>query len=229
MKLFIDIVMKRIYLFNIVAWNYRKKIGFPVYKRENFAGLSSAPEAGKERSCQSYSASHIKWRAERSFHCPTFIRPALSFDCYASDKHALSFDCYASDNRALSFDCYVSDKRAVSVDYASDKRALSFCCYASFRRGSCRFNKICETAKNRKSDDFLRYLRFFAVLVMLTITQPDQVAYLTKFAKIAKNYSFDIFSRYLWFLAVLCPANINFSRVHDHLKQSRFPIFPNLP
>ena len=30
MKLFIDIVMKRIYLFNIVAWNYRKKIGFPV-------------------------------------------------------------------------------------------------------------------------------------------------------------------------------------------------------
>ena len=35
----------------------------------------SAPEARKERSCQSYSASHIKWRAERSFHRPTFIRP----------------------------------------------------------------------------------------------------------------------------------------------------------
>ena len=39
MKLFIDIVMKRIYLFNIVAWNYRKKIGFPVCKKENFAAL----------------------------------------------------------------------------------------------------------------------------------------------------------------------------------------------
>ena len=34
MKLFIDIVMKRIYLFNIVAWNYRKKIGFPVCKKK---------------------------------------------------------------------------------------------------------------------------------------------------------------------------------------------------
>ena len=57
MKLFIDIFLKRIYLFNIVAWNYRKKIGFPVCKKENFT--SSAPEARKERSCLSYSASHI--------------------------------------------------------------------------------------------------------------------------------------------------------------------------
>ena len=82
MKLFIDIVMKRIYLFDIVAWNYRKKIGFPVCKKENFAGLSSsAPEARKERSCQSYSASHIKWRAERSFHRPTFIRPGVNCVC----------------------------------------------------------------------------------------------------------------------------------------------------
>ena len=38
MKLFIDIVMKRIYLFNTVAWNYRKQIGFPVYKKKKFAG-----------------------------------------------------------------------------------------------------------------------------------------------------------------------------------------------
>ena len=75
MKLFIDIVMKRIYLFNIVAWNYREKIGFPVCKKGKFRRPSSAPEARKERSCQSYSASHIKWRAERSFHRPTFIRP----------------------------------------------------------------------------------------------------------------------------------------------------------
>ena len=69
MKLFTDIAMKRIYLFNIVAWNYRKKIGFPVCKKENFAGI-------EERLCQSYFASHIKWRAERSFHRPTFIRLA---------------------------------------------------------------------------------------------------------------------------------------------------------
>ena len=40
---------------------------------------SSAPEARKERLCQSYSASHIKWRGERSFHRPTFIRPVQRF------------------------------------------------------------------------------------------------------------------------------------------------------
>ena len=72
MELFIDIVMKRIYLFNTVAWNYRKKIKI---KKIKFRRPSSSPEARKERSCQSYSASHIRWKAERSFHRPTFIRP----------------------------------------------------------------------------------------------------------------------------------------------------------
>ena len=33
MKLFINIVMKRIYLFDTVAWIYRKKIGFSVCKK----------------------------------------------------------------------------------------------------------------------------------------------------------------------------------------------------
>ena len=44
---FIDIVMKRIYLFNIVAWNYRKKIGFPVCTKENFAGIQAHRKRGK--------------------------------------------------------------------------------------------------------------------------------------------------------------------------------------
>ena len=39
MKLFINVVMKPIYLFNIVALDYRKKIGFLVCKKENFTGL----------------------------------------------------------------------------------------------------------------------------------------------------------------------------------------------
>ena len=39
--------MKRIYLLNIVAWNYRKKIGFPVCKKENFAGLHAHRKGGK--------------------------------------------------------------------------------------------------------------------------------------------------------------------------------------
>ena len=88
MKLFIDIVMKRIYLFNIVAWNYRKKIGFRVCKKENFAGLQAHRKRRKERSCQSYSASHNKWRAERSFHRPTLIRPGrkgLADGCHVID------------------------------------------------------------------------------------------------------------------------------------------------
>ena len=47
MKLFIDIVMKRIYLFNIVARNYTKEIGFPVCKNDNFAGLQAHRKRGK--------------------------------------------------------------------------------------------------------------------------------------------------------------------------------------
>ena len=39
MKLFINIVMKRFYLFHTVSWNCKKKIGFPVCKKENFASL----------------------------------------------------------------------------------------------------------------------------------------------------------------------------------------------
>ena len=54
--------MKQIYLFNIVAWSYRKKIGFPVCKKKIFHRPSSVPEARKERSCQSYSASDIERR-----------------------------------------------------------------------------------------------------------------------------------------------------------------------
>ena len=76
MKLFIDIFMKRIYLFNIVAWNYRKKIGFPVCKKENIAGLQAHRKRGKSaRASPTPRASLIKWRAKRSFHRPTFIRP----------------------------------------------------------------------------------------------------------------------------------------------------------
>ena len=51
MKLFVNIVLKR-----------------------KFLRPSNTPEAQKERSCQSYSSSHITWRAECSFHRPTFIR-----------------------------------------------------------------------------------------------------------------------------------------------------------
>ena len=64
MKLFIDIVMKRIYLFNIVAWNYRKKIGFPVCKKENFAGLQAHRKRGK--SARASQTPHHTLNEERS-------------------------------------------------------------------------------------------------------------------------------------------------------------------
>ena len=64
MKLFIDIVMKRIYLFDIVAWNYRKKIGFPVSKKENFAGLQAHRKRGK--SARAIPTPHHTLSKERS-------------------------------------------------------------------------------------------------------------------------------------------------------------------
>ena len=64
MKLFIDIVMKRIYLFNIVAWNYRKKIGFPVCKKENLADLQAHRKRGK--SARASPTPHHTLNEERS-------------------------------------------------------------------------------------------------------------------------------------------------------------------
>ena len=56
--------MKRIYLFNIVAWNYRKKIGFPVCKKENFAGLQAHRKRGK--SARASPTPHHTLNEERS-------------------------------------------------------------------------------------------------------------------------------------------------------------------
>ena len=64
MKLSIDIVMKRSYLFNIVAWNYRKKIGFPVCKKENFAGLQAHRK--REKSARASPTPHHTLNEERS-------------------------------------------------------------------------------------------------------------------------------------------------------------------
>ena len=64
MKLFIDIVIKRIYLFHILAWNYRKKIGFPVCKKENFASLQAHRKHGK--SARASPTPHHTLNEERS-------------------------------------------------------------------------------------------------------------------------------------------------------------------
>ena len=64
MKLFIDIVIKRIYLFNAVACNYRKKIGFLVCKKENFTGLQAHRKRG--RSTRASPTPHHTLNEERS-------------------------------------------------------------------------------------------------------------------------------------------------------------------
>ena len=56
--------MKRIYLFIIVAWNYRKKTGFPDCKKENFAGLQAHRKRGK--SARASPTPHHTLNEERS-------------------------------------------------------------------------------------------------------------------------------------------------------------------
>ena len=78
MKLFINVVMKRIYLFNTVAWNYRKNIGFPVCKKENFVVLREHRKRGK--SARAIPTSHHTLLEERSAR---FIAQPLSAPVYA--------------------------------------------------------------------------------------------------------------------------------------------------
>ena len=73
MKLFIDIVMRRIYLFSFVSWNYRMKIGFPGCKKENFGGLEAHWKRGK--SARASPTSHRTLNEERSAR---FTAQALS-------------------------------------------------------------------------------------------------------------------------------------------------------
>ena len=52
-------------------------MSFPVCREEIFWQPLIAPEARKERSCQSFSASHIGPRADCPFHRPAFFRPGV--------------------------------------------------------------------------------------------------------------------------------------------------------
>ena len=88
MKLFIDIVMKRIYLFNIVAWNCRKKIGFPVCKNENFAGLKAHRKRGK--SARASPTPRHTWNEERSARFTAQPLSALASTLPANVKKILN-------------------------------------------------------------------------------------------------------------------------------------------
>ena len=74
MMLFINTVLKRIYLF--VALNYGKKIGFPVFRKENFACLQAYRKRGKSARASPTPPHTLNEEREKcSFHRPTFIRP----------------------------------------------------------------------------------------------------------------------------------------------------------
>ena len=69
----------------IAFWVYSIEKAFEKIKKEklisgslrgNFWQPLISPEARKERSCQSFSASHIGPRADCPFHRPAFFRPA---------------------------------------------------------------------------------------------------------------------------------------------------------
>ena len=94
---FIDIVMKRIYLFNIVAWNYRKKIGFPVCKKENFAGLQAHRKRGK--SARASPTPHHTLNEERSAR---FTAQPLSALVWTFKSHLISdYSNYCSSSSSL--------------------------------------------------------------------------------------------------------------------------------
>ena len=89
MKLFIDIALKRIYLFNIVAWSYRKKIGFPVCKKENFAGLQAHRKRGK--SARASPTPHHTLNEERSARFTAQPLSALVDGIHTQNSSALLF------------------------------------------------------------------------------------------------------------------------------------------
>ena len=83
--------MKRIYLFNIIAWNYRKKRGFPVCKKKNFAGLQAHKKRGK--SARASPTPHHTLNEERSA-CFTAqpLSALVRMFIETSDECAMYFD-----------------------------------------------------------------------------------------------------------------------------------------
>ena len=74
MKLFINTVMKRIYVFNNVAWNYRNKIEFPVCKqKKKFASLQAHQKRG--RSARASPTAHHTSRKSGVFVSPPNLYP----------------------------------------------------------------------------------------------------------------------------------------------------------
>ena len=73
MKLFINMVMKQIYLFNIVAWSYRKKNKISGLQKENIS------PAFKPTGSAQWALVPVLLRVGHwmKIHRSTFIRPAL--------------------------------------------------------------------------------------------------------------------------------------------------------
>ena len=122
MELFIDIVTKRIYLFNIVVWNFRKKIGFLVCKKENFPGLQAHRKRGKS-ACAS-PIPHHTLNEERSAR---FTAQPLSALTYIGQARAL---CY---NVLFPISVYFDRSQLLCLVIALQKKHESPSCNKSLR------------------------------------------------------------------------------------------------
>ena len=144
MKLFIDIVMKRIYLFSIVAWNYRKKIGFPVCKKENFAGLQAHRKRGK--SARASPTPHHTLNEERSARFTAQHLSALMF----TERSALGYVLRDSTNKL--------NVPLPRTNYL--KRSFSY-------RGATLWNSLPCNLRQKKSLNRLKQLLNFNMLLVL--------------------------------------------------------------
>ena len=95
MKLFINIVMKQIYLFNIVAWNYRKK-----KKGFSFAKRKISP-AFKRTGSAERALVPVQLRITHWMKSARFTAQPLSALLITAQKSVITSNCFADINLLL--------------------------------------------------------------------------------------------------------------------------------
>ena len=167
MKLFIYIVMKRTYLFNTVAWNYRKKIGFPVCKKENFAGLQVHRKRGK--STRASPTPHHTLNEERSARftaqpLSALVSSVLRLGIFLIWGPTAEFKDITLAARENKFVSVVKLRRANSWHVWSNKSVIySHVISCSWlRRETCFSNRVHLHIKNSKLLDVKMTLRPFS-------------------------------------------------------------------
>lgn len=119
-KVFINIVLKQIYLFHSVDWNYKNKIGFPVCKKGNGKLNRKCEKSALTSPTPHHTLRSARFIRESSFWCfcnslNHFPRRDLKFEAacvlntplkYVDHKYLLWKKKIVHSNRNLSFDIY---------------------------------------------------------------------------------------------------------------------------